>query len=288
MKTDYKGELFAALQRLLPQHSLSRILAMAANSRQPWLKDHLIRRAIEHFDIDMAEAINSDPESYASFNQFFTRELKEGARPIDPNPRSIVSPADGCISQIGQITDGDIFQAKGASFSAHALLGGSEDTARVFHRGIYTTIYLSPRDYHRVHMPFSGRLLEARYIPGRLFSVNDTTTRQIPGLFARNERLACLFDTEAGKMAVVMVGALFVAGIESRWQPSYKPGRMDHRLFTSNPLAFARGDEMGQFHFGSTVILLFEEGNQWSGPHCAGSTVRLGERLGNCRANSES
>jgi len=285
MNTDYKGELFAALQRLLPQHTLSRILAMAAESRLPWLKDYLIQKAIRHFEIDMSEALDSDPKNYASFNQFFTRQLKPDARPVDTAEDAIVSPADGCISQIGEICDGEIFQAKGSTFSTRALLGSSSETASIFDGGIFTTIYLSPRDYHRVHMPFAGKLLETRYVPGRLFSVNDTTTRQIPRLFARNERLVCLFDSDAGKVAVVLVGAIFVAGIQTTWQNWYRPGRLDHQIFGGRPLTFDKGDELGQFRFGSTVVMLFEQGNKWSGPHQSGSAVRLGERLGTANLN---
>lgn len=278
--TDHRGELFAALQRLLPQHTLSRLLARIAESRQPWLKDWLIHQAIRQFDIDMSEAIDPDPSTYFSFNDFFTRQLREGSRPIATAADAIVSPADGCISQIGDITDGEIFQAKGNRFSTDSLLADSGSNTRIFDEGIFTTIYLAPRDYHRVHIPYGAELRETRYIPGRLFSVNDTTTRHIPGLFARNERLSCIFDTDCGRMAVVLVGAIFVAGIGTSWQNYYHPGRRLHQEFPNAQVKLDKGDELGLFRFGSTVILLFEKGNRWQDEFAAGSTVRMGQQLG--------
>ena len=194
---NHQAELFVALQRLLPQHALSRLIARAAESKMPWLKNLLIKRAIAAFDINISEAASSDLDDYKNFNDFFTRALKDGARPMDQDPKALVSPADGAVSQAGPITQQRIIQAKGSDYSASRLLGDSEE-AKLYQDGAFTTIYLSPKDYHRVHMPIAGTLTSTRYIPGDLFSVNDKTAQALPGLFARNERLVCQFDSELG------------------------------------------------------------------------------------------
>lgn len=277
--TDHKGELFAALQRLLPQHTLSRLLGKIASSENAKLKNFLIRKAIDRYGIDLTEAASSNIEDYPSFNHFFTRHLRPGARPVDPLENSLISPADGAISQLGNIEQGRILQAKGHDFSTQTLLGlAPEQTAR-FGSGSFVTVYLSPRDYHRVHMPYPGTLLETLYIPGRLFSVNNTTAQHIPGLFARNERLVCLFDTDRGLMAVVLVGAIFVAGIGTVWQEHYVPGRIQHDRFTT-PRHFERGEELGLFRFGSTAVVALEKPVAFSQAFGCGVSVRMGERLG--------
>lgn len=277
--TDHKGELFTALQRLLPQHALSRLLGKIASSKNPKLKNFLILKAIDRYGIDLSEAVSGNIDEYSSFNDFFTRHLRVGARPIDSGQDSLVSPADGAISQLGKIGQGRIFQAKGHDFSVRTLLGLlPEQTAR-FENGSFVTVYLSPKDYHRVHMPYPGTLLETLYIPGQLFSVNNTTTRHIPGLFARNERLVCLFETDRGLMAVVLVGAIFVAGIGTVWQEHYVPGRIQHDRFT-NPQFFQRGEELGLFRFGSTAVVVLENPVDFSHAFGHGTTVRMGERLG--------
>lgn len=276
---DHRGELFAALQRLLPQHSLSRLLGRLAESQRPGLKNWLIRQAIARYGIDLRDAQYPDIADYPSFNHFFTRALKPGARPLDDDAEALISPADGAISQLGPIRDGDIFQAKGHAFSTASLLGLDANRTARFDRGAFATVYLSPRDYHRVHMPYPGRLLETLYVPGRLFSVNDTTARHIPGLFARNERLVCLFETDRGLMAVVLVGALFVAGICTVWRDDYRPGQC-HREVFAEPRHFARGEELGQFRFGSTVVLVTENPVDHCPALTHGSGVRMGERLG--------
>ena len=205
------AEIFVALQRLLPKHGLSRLIARAAESERPWLKDFLINRAIDAFDIDMQEAITDDLDYYPNFNSFFTRELKAGVRPIARAKRSLVSPADGAISQAGAINENRLLQAKGIHYSVSRLLGNSE-TAKAYENGSFATIYLSPKDYHRVHMPAAGKLLSSRYIPGELFSVNDSTAQALPGLFARNERLVCEFESsELGRFSVIFVGAMLAA-----------------------------------------------------------------------------
>jgi phosphatidylserine decarboxylase len=200
-----RERLFIAMQHLLPQHLLSRLTGVLARSGFQPLKDWLIRRFIAHFAVDMSEAAEPDPGAYPHFNAFFTRALREGMRPVDAAPRAITSPADGAVSQLGAIEDGRMFQAKGHWFSAAELLADPAD-ARLFANGSFATIYLSPRDYHRVHMPLAGRLRALRYVPGKLFSVNQVTAESVPGLFARNERLVCLFDTEHGPLAMVLVG----------------------------------------------------------------------------------
>lgn len=273
---------FIWLQHALPHHAVSRLAGKFAGSETPWLKDRLIRRFIKAYDVDMGEAARP-VEAYASFNDFFTRELKPGARPLADAAQHVLSPADGAISQIGQISDGRIFQAKGRHFTTAQLLGGDEEAARRFEGGSFATIYLSPRDYHRVHMPAAGALRTTRYIPGDLFSVNQVTAENVDGLFARNERLACLFEGPQGSFASVMVGAMIVAGIETVWQ-----GRVEAHApapvmedFAAQQHAFAAGDEMGRFFLGSTAVLLFEPGRvEWL-DHCkAGDAVRMGQALG--------
>lgn len=253
------SECFAALQRLLPQHTLSRLLAKLAQAQTPWLKNYLIRQFIRAYQIDLDDPISSSPEDFASFNDFFTRRLKPEARPIAASANTIVSPADGFISQIGDIRHGELIQAKGLSYTASRLLGEPAHQLGNFQQGEFATIYLSPRDYHRVHAPLTGQLLFSRYIPGRLFSVDSATTNYIDNLFTRNERLVCLFETAVGKCAVVMVGAMLVAGIASVWHGRYQPNVLLETDHSKQDIALAKGAELGQFHFGSTVILLFEQ-----------------------------
>ncbi|MDG1311948.1 MAG: archaetidylserine decarboxylase [Porticoccaceae bacterium] len=279
---NHSAEIFVALQRLLPKHRLSRLIARAAESKRPWLKDFFIERAIDAFDIDMEEAITDDLEHYENFNQFFTRELKAGVRPIARAKRSVVSPADGVISQVGKITKTRILQAKGIDYSVSRLLGNS-DSAKQYENGRFATIYLSPKDYHRVHMPAAGKLISSRYIPGELFSVNDKTAQALPGLFARNERLVCEFECkELGSFSVIFVGAMLVAGIETIWGGFEKPGpglvrETDH---SKDSLSFKKGDEIGRFKFGSTVILLFkDEAVIWEDNIKAYAAVNMGEKM---------
>lgn len=273
---------FILLQHALPHHAVSRLAGKFASSEAPWLKDRLIRRFIATYDIDMSQAARS-VEQFASFNDFFTRELKPGARPLADADEFVLSPADGAISQIGTIERGEIFQAKGRAFTARQLLGGDVAAAERFEGGSFATIYLSPRDYHRVHMPAAGALQSTTYVPGDLFSVNQVTAENVDGLFARNERLACLFDGSVGRFASVMVGAMIVAGIEIVWSgrvEAHAP-KLVHEDFTSRDVSLEGGAEMGRFFLGSTVVLLFEPGQvEWLGGFEAGSTVRMGEALG--------
>ena len=277
--------LFILLQHLLPQHLLSRVTGWLAANRSPWLKNFLIQRFATHFDVDMSEAANPDLRSYDNFNDFFTRPLRPDARPVTSAEEVIISPADGAISQLGDIQQGRIFQAKNQGFTVEELLGGDCTRAEAFHQGKFATIYLAPRDYHRVHMPLDGKLSAETYIPGDLYSVNQTTTENVPRLFARNERLACYFDTDAGPMAVVLVGAMIVAGIETVWsgQVAPPPRRAKKVSYRELPdaVTLKRGEEMGRFKLGSTVILLFPaQACDWKPGLAANSPLRLGEELG--------
>lgn len=276
--------LFIMFQHILPQHLLSRFTGFLAQLRQPaWLKNWAIAQFVRVFGVDMSEAAEPDTRRYANFNEFFTRPLQAGARPLAD--ADIVCPADGAISQLGTISQGLLFQAKGRYFTASELLGGDSARAAQFDNGRFATIYLSPRDYHRVHMPVAGRLTATSYIPGKLFSVNGVTAGNVDRLFARNERLVCYFDTAFGPMAMVLVGAMVVAGIETVWAGRVAPPPRTPVVtdFAELPAAveLARGEEMGRFLLGSTVILLFPANvMEWDAGYAAGSATRMGEGLG--------
>lgn len=262
---------------------LSTLAARFANSETRWLKALLIRRFIKTYDVNMNEAA-AEAESYPCFNAFFTRALKTDARPVADDEKFILSPADGAISQLGRIESGRIFQAKGQDYSVDELLAGNAELAEKYRDGMFITVYLSPRDYHRVHMPISGTLKYTTYVPGDLFSVNQTTVSQVPRLFARNERLVCVFDTDLKEFAGVMVGAMIVAGIETVWAGPVTPHGKDiqtsHYSNTQNPPTLDAGAEMGRFLLGSTVILLFAAGQiEWLPELQAGSSVRMGQAL---------
>lgn len=272
-----------ALQYLLPHRLLSRLALHAARWRwRPW-KDALIGTVVRRFGVDMDEAAQPDPRAYASFNAFFTRALKAGARTPDADPRALLMPADGRISQLGRIETGRIFQAKGQAYTAAELLG-DDAVAQPFADGWFATVYLSPRDYHRVHMPCTGTLRETLHIPGRIFSVAPFAVAAIPRLFARNERLVCHFDTDFGPLCVVMVGAILVSGVETVWSgveiPNYaaRPIRKDWR---GMGITIGRFAEMARFNYGSTVIVLLPRaGVELDAALAAGQAVQLGQRLG--------
>lgn len=278
---NYREALFCALQHLLPQHALSRLLARLAEARRPWLKNLLIRSFVKHYNVDLTLAQHTSPCEYANFNEFFTRPLKAGARPIAENKNAIVAPADGVISQLGQVSNGSLIQAKGHDFSVASLLN-DVPLANKFADGAFFTIYLSPKDYHRVHMPMAGQLTRCTYIPGKLFSVNNATAARIPGLFARNERLVCVFDSAHGPVAVVLVGAMLVAGIETVWQDAWRPRILATHNYQGQSLAYAKGEEIGRFKFGSTVIVLLPKPAIFANGFTAGSAVCMGESLARC------
>tara|TARA_R110000787_G_scaffold75748_4_gene167572 strand:- start:18193 stop:19062 length:870 start_codon:yes stop_codon:yes gene_type:complete len=271
-----KAALFCALQRLLPHHLLSRLLAPLAESRINWLKTLLIKAFIRHYQVDVSIAERTELKTYSTFNDFFTRALKPGTRPIAETPIAIVSPADGAISQCGTISAGELIQAKGHRYHTADLLG-DKTMAEQFSNGVFATIYLSPRDYHRVHIPVAGKLRYSRYIPGRLFSVNHATTAHQPGLFTRNERLVCVFESERGAFVVVMVGAMLVAGIETVWQRNYRPGQAYEERYSGDEYSFAKGDEIGRFKFGSTAIVLLPNGTRIDSNLKPGKLLKMGE-----------
>jgi phosphatidylserine decarboxylase len=254
-----KDNLFVFSQYIIPQHALSRLVGWFASTKIEFIKNLFIKNFAKKFDVNMSEAKIEDLETFENFNDFFTRELKEGARPIADS--KLVSPADGAVSQLGKIELGRVFQAKGRDFSVTELLGGDSDRAEPYLNGDFTTIYLSPKDYHRVHMPCAGTLTETIYVPGDLFSVNPATAQGVDGLFARNERLVCMFDTEHGPMAMVLVGAMIVAGIETVWsgQVCPLPKEAQVQKFDGKQIKLEKGEEMGRFKLGSTVVLCFPQ-----------------------------
>ena len=268
----------------LPQHAISRLTYQLTRIQTAWFKNAFIRRFAQHYQVNWSEALYPRPEDYRHFNEFFTRPLRDGARPIEGDGNTVISPADGHISEIGT-NDGDaVFQAKGHEFSVTDLLGGDTQRAELFSDGSFVTVYLSPRDYHRVHMPLSGKLRETVYIPGRLFSVAPHTTRTVPRLFARNERLVSIFDTDAGAMAMVLVGAINVAAIETVWSglvtPPPRP-RIEVENCQQSAIELERGAEMGRFNMGSTVILLFGKDRiRWLHGLQAGQSLQMGQQLG--------
>lgn len=278
---------FVTLQKLLPTHLLSRVIHWATRVRIPWFKDFFIRFLVRNYPIEMHEAQEENPHAYPSVNAFFTRELKPGARAQPDEPEALISPVDGRIYQFGRITDGRIVQAKGHSYTVQELLGGESTRADVFNNGQFMTIYLAPHNYHRIHMPLAGLLREMVYVPGRLFSVNPATTRALPGLFARNERVASLFAAGFGPFALVKVGALFVGSIETVWAGEITPpngSRVVVKRYTDvgpERIRLARGAEMGRFNMGSTVILLFPEGGiEWAAGLAPEMPLKMGQRLG--------
>lgn len=279
-----KRDLGVALQLILPHQLLSRAVYYLMRWRwRPW-KRLVIATLTRIYKIEMQDALNEDPESYPSFNAFFTRALKPAARPIDSTAGALVSPADGCISQLGRVVAGRIVQAKGMDYSVAELLGGREQDAALFSGGGFATVYLSPRDYHRVHAPFAGRLVRAIHVPGRLFSVAPWTTESIPRLFARNERLALLFDTERGPLAVVLVGAIFVSSIETVFDGEVTPPYADRvrvREYSgTNAPKFDIGAELGRFNMGSTAIVLSgADFPDWDRSLAADSKLRMGQRM---------
>lgn len=274
--------LFVLLQHLMPKLAMTRLAGRIANWEGGSLTQWIIRRFIARYQVDMNEAAASDPSAYASFNAFFTRALRADARPL--SSERLACPVDGAISQFGRIEQGQIFQAKGRSYSAQALLAGDAESARRFDDGHFATIYLSPRDYHRIHMPCDGRLLRMSYVPGELYSVNPATARGVDRLFARNERVVCLFEGQDGRpFALVLVGATIVGSMATVWHGVVnppRPGQIRHWDYRDQDIRLAKGEEMGRFLLGSTVVLLFPQGPLNFNPAWqAAGAVRMGEAM---------
>ncbi|MEC4750658.1 archaetidylserine decarboxylase [Methylomicrobium sp. Wu6] len=282
--TMIKDTLTTLPQYLLPQHTLSRLMSRLTHSENVAWKNFFIRQIVRHYGVNMDEALDPNIEAYKSFNRFFTRELKPGIRPLTSEQNAIACPADGAVSQAGSISGGTIFQAKGKNFTAIDLLGGNAERAMPFQEGVFATIYLSPKDYHRLHMPLTGTLREMVHIPGCLFSVNTATANVVPGLFARNERVAAIFDTEAGPMALVLVGAIFVSSIETVWHGVVTPPTVNSVQtwrYDNDAPVLQIGEEMGRFNMGSTIIVLFGKDRAvWRDGLTAGEPVKLGEMIG--------
>ena len=271
-------------QYILPKHAISRIMGRFAASESGSVTTAFINWFIKQYGIDMSEAERENAYEYKTFNDFFTRALKEGLRPISDT--DLVLPVDGCVSQQGPMTAGRILQAKGHDYSAFTLLGGDKERAKPFTNGHFSTIYLAPKDYHRIHMPMDATLREMVYVPGDLFSVNPLTAQNVPGLFARNERVAAIFDTEFGPMAMVLVGATIVASIETIWHGTVTPpcGQIDSWDYPAdgeNAITLKKGDEMGRFKLGSTVVMLFGDDmlSHFDESLAAGTVTRLGQPM---------
>ena len=278
--TDY---LKSATVYVLPHHFISRLIYKATRIKSPYVPT-AIRKFCKVFKVNLDEAVNPDPNSYATFNEFFTRPLKAELRPMAVGQSTLVSPVDGAVSQISHIENGKIFQAKGHTFTVTELLGGDDKLASPFLKGKFTTLYLSPRDYHRIHMPIAGTLEQQIHIPGRLYSVAPFTVKTLKGIFARNERVVTVFNTEFGKMAVVLVGAINVAAIETVWDGLITPPagkNISRKQYNTNAVSLQKGEELGRFNMGSTVILLFENAQlEWNSQLTETSPIKLGEALG--------
>jgi len=272
-------------QYYVPQHALSWFAGKLARCRIKWFKNWAIRRFVRLYNVNLSEAEQPNIERYECFHDFFIRKLAVNTRLFDSHPNSFCSPCDGSISQIGSIDQDTLVQAKGKFFTLEALLGNKAN-ASLFHRGKFATLYLAPKDYHRVHMPYEGVLQQLRYIPGKLFSVNTLTTEHVDQLFAQNERVVAIFQTERGKFAVIMVGAMIVGSIFTRWSGHLSPHRgkkiiqVDFPVHQSQQIALDKGEEMGYFSLGSTVILLGSENLSWEHTLKSGETICLGQKLG--------
>ena len=268
-------------QYLLPKRAITQFSGLVAGGQWGAVTTGIIRRFIRKYRVNMDEALDSNPASYSSFNDFFTRALKPGARPLSIS--RFISPVDGAISQFGAIEQDQIFQAKGHRYTTKALVGGDAALASQFEEGSFATLYLSPRDYHRIHMPCDGRLTRMTYVPGEFFSVNPTTARGVPGLFARNERVVCVFDTACGPLVLVLVGATIVGSMATVWHGVVNPPR-SHRIRDwryDGAIEIQRGQEMGRFLLGSTVVLLWPKNTIRFNPDWQpGRAIRLGEYMG--------
>ena len=270
-------------QYLIPKQAITLLAGRIARAQGGALTTRLIAWFVQRYHVNMMEAANPDIASYASFNDFFTRALQDGARPLAQ--ADLICPVDGAISQFGRIEGQQIFQAKGHHYSSTALVGGDATLAAQFDNGHFATLYLSPRDYHRIHMPCAARLTRMIYVPGDLFSVNPTTARGVPGLFARNERVVCVFEGAHGPFVLVLVGATIVGSMATSWHGAVnapRPGRLSEWRYDDQSIAFKQGDEMGRFLLGSTVVMLFPQGPLKFNPAWQpGAAIRLGEAMAN-------
>ena len=278
-------------QYFIPQHFLTSLVYKITRCETPWFKNNLIKLFISIFDVDMSLALNPDPESYSSFNTFFTRELSSEARPLILDNHTILCPVDGAVSQVGNIArknndDDTIIQAKGKSYTLKDLLV-EDELVSMFSGGTFATLYLSPKDYHRIHMPMSGQLSRMIYVPGKLFAVNSHTLRVVDAVFARNERVINIFNTDIGPIAIVMVGALNVGSMETVWAGQITPARdkiISDTQYSDDDVKLEQGQEMGRFNMGSSVILLFPKGvMQWTDGMVADKVIVMGENIGNVR-----
>ncbi|MEI6897139.1 MAG: archaetidylserine decarboxylase [Psychromonas sp.] len=271
-------QLKIAGQYILPKHLLSRLTGKLAAAKAGKFTTFLIKQFISKYQVDMSEAKHPKPEHFESFNAFFTRELKEGIRSIVAGDSNLAIPVDGKVSQQGDIKECRIFQAKGHDFSLRELLGGRDEVATPFDDGMFSTVYLAPKDYHRIHMPITGKLEQMIFIPGELFSVNPLTAENVPNLFARNERAVAIFSTAIGPMAMVLVGATIVASIETVWAGTLKGKDIQYWDYSDQDITLEKGVEMGRFKLGSTIIALFAKNSiNFSEELKAGTVTRLGE-----------
>ena len=278
--------LFILFQYLVPKKFISEVIGFFAKSQNYYIKTFFIKNFQKKYNVNLKEAIYEDVELYPSFNSFFTRELKPESRPIDENIQSIISPADGVVSQIGNINSGKIIQAKGIYFNLLSFLGNDKEYFEKFKEGVFCTVYLSPKDYHRVHMPIDGKLSHMVYIPGKLFSVNKVTSRNVKNLYSINERLICFFDTVRGPMSVVLVGAMIVSGITVQWEKEncFNKRKIQKFVYPSigkDSVFLKKGDEVGRFMLGSTVVVCFGKNKvNWSNKISANSIVKMGQCMG--------
>jgi phosphatidylserine decarboxylase len=278
------------VQYILPKHLTSRLVGWLAAAEAGVITQFFIRIFIRSFKVDMSEAKNSEPNDYKTFNAFFTRQLKDGTRPIEENNKQLCHSVDGRVSQFGKIIGDEIFQAKGHNYSLTTLLGGKPELASIFKGGDFATIYLSPKDYHRVHMPIHGKLTDMLHVPGELFSVNPLTAANVPGLFARNERVVTIFETPVGKVAIVLVGATIVASIETVWAGNITPpaGKtVQHWQYEDQDISLQKGEEMGLFKLGSTIVICFEPNAVEFADLQAGMVTRLGQPFAVVKENIE-
>ena len=283
MSENFPDRLFVLMQHLAPKQALTAIAGMVARAHGGAVTQRLIRDFVRRYGVNMAEAANPDPRSYPTFNEFFTRALKPGARPIAD--ADLVCPVDGAISQFGAIERDQLFQAKGHRYSIAALVGGDASLAVQFADGHFATLYLSPKDYHRIHMPCDGRLLRMIHVPGALYSVNPVTARGIPGLFARNERVVCVFEGQHGPFVLALVGATIVGSMATTWHGVVNPPRSSRQRewsYADREQRLKQGEEMGRFLLGSTVVMLLPPGPLHFNPGwLSGGAIRLGEAMAN-------